>query len=266
MPQTIIVNIKPPFAAITLNRPDARNAMSQQMVIELREAFDSLRDDRTIRAIVLNGSGGTFCAGGDLKEMQTAFTDPDNDDSGRTEQFDGLLNAVQNAPQAVIAKVEGAAMGGGFGLVCASDIAIASQTATFALPEVRLGIVPALISPYVIDRIGLTHARRLMLTGARFDGAAALNYGLVHEVCPPDALDERVNATLEEIRQASPDALAACKALIFRVNRADISQTASYRARLLDDLRRGASGQEGMMAFIQKRKPAWATPPAEGDE
>jgi isohexenylglutaconyl-CoA hydratase len=258
MPETILIEHRAPFVAITLNRPDARNAMSQQMVVELREAFDALRDDRSIRAIVLSGAGGTFCAGGDIKEMQSAFTNPENDDSDRTAQFDGLLQAVQTAPQVVVAKVDGAAMGGGFGLVCVSDVAIAGESALFGLPEVRLGLVPALISPYVIDRIGLTTARKLMLTGARFGGADAFRYGLVHEVCTADELDERVNAVLEDVRQASPHALAACKALIFRVNRADIATTTAYRAQTLDDLRRGESGQEGMMAFIQKRKPSWA--------
>ncbi len=256
--KTILFTIDKPFATLTLNRPDVRNAMSQQMVAEIREAFAQVRDDRSIRAIVIQGAGSTFCAGGDLKEMQDAYANPNADENHRTENFDLMLQAVNTAPQVVIAKVEGAAMGGGFGLVCVSDIAIASQEAIFGLPEVRLGIVPALISPYVIDRIGLTTARRLMLTGARFEGADALTYGLVHEVVAPDALDEHVQHVLEDIRLCSPDALAACKALIFRVMNDDLKATTAYRAQLLDDLRKGASGQEGMMAFIRKRKPKWA--------
>ncbi len=261
MPETILIQQQPPFATITLNRPEARNAMSQQMVLELRQAFDDLRDNRTIRAILLTGAGGTFCAGGDLKEMQAAFNQQDNDDSERTAQFDSLLQAVQHAPQVVIAQVEGAAMGGGFGLVCVADIAIASASAVFGLPEVRLGLIPALISPYVIRRIGLSNARKLMLTGARFGGEEAFRYGLVHEVCTADLIEERVAATLEDIRQASPQAIAACKELIFRVSEADINETTSYRAKMLDDLRHGESGQEGMMAFIEKRKPTWVESP-----
>ncbi|MFW5691578.1 MAG: enoyl-CoA hydratase-related protein [Chloroflexota bacterium] len=256
--ETITVRIEQPFAFIALNRPDVRNAMNQQMVTDLRDIFGRLRDDRSVRAVMLSGAGGNFCAGGDLKEMQAAYTDPDAQDTERTRSFDDLLVAVNTAPQVVIARVEGAAMGGGLGLVCVSDVAIASEDAIFGLPEVRLGIVPALISPYVIDRVGLTTARRLMLTGARFDGVEALRYGVVHEVYAADALDDAVTGVLEDIRQASPDALAACKELIFRVTREDLPATAAYRAELLDHLRRSESGQEGMLAFIRKRKPKWA--------
>jgi isohexenylglutaconyl-CoA hydratase len=255
---TITLDLTPPFATITLNRPDVRNAMNQQMVEDLRAVFLDLRDNRDVRAIVLAGAGGTFCAGGDLKEMRSAYSGDADDSTHRTENFDALLTAVNTAPQVVIARVQGAAMGGGFGLVCVSDIAIAADDAVFALPEVRLGIVPALISPYVIACVGLTTARRLMLTGVRFDGVAAQHYGLVHMTCPADELDAQVQTTLADIRQASPDALAACKALIFRVMNTDLTATTQYRADLLDDLRRGASGQEGMRAFMEKRKPAWA--------
>jgi isohexenylglutaconyl-CoA hydratase len=229
------------------------------MVADLRQVFTDLRDDRSVRAIVLGGAGGTFCAGGDLKEMQAAFTGDDSGEAGRTEAFDHLLAAVNTAPQVVIARVEGAAMGGGFGLVCVSDVAIASTDALFGLPEVRLGIVPALISPYVIQRVGLTTARRLMLTGARFGGEKALDYGLVHEVVDRSKLDERIDSVLTDVRAASPDALAACKELIFRVMSDDLDATTIYRAEMLDSLRQGPSGQEGLRAFIEKRSPTWAT-------
>jgi isohexenylglutaconyl-CoA hydratase len=167
-----------------------------------------------------------------------------------------MLRTVERAPQVIVARVEGAAMGGGFGLVCVSDIAIASTSAKFGLPEVRLGIVPALISPYVIRRMGLTEARKLMLTGGRLSGAEAVHYGIVHEVVESDELDARISATLDDIRECSPQALALCKELIFKAVDGDAS--AEYRASKLDALRRSESGQEGMMAFIQKRKPTWS--------
>jgi isohexenylglutaconyl-CoA hydratase len=149
-------------------------------------------------------------------------------------------------------------MGGGFGLVCVSDIAIASADTKMGLPEVRLGLVPALISPYVIQRLGLTRARELMLTGRRFSGEEARVYGLVHEVCPPDQLDHRVEAVLADLRQCSPNALAACKRLMFAVMDQSLDDTVTYRAALLTELRHSEEGLEGMMAFAQKRKPQWA--------
>ena len=256
--QTLILNITPPFAEVTLNRPEVKNAMNGQMVLDLIAAFEELRENREVRAVVLSGAAGTFCAGGDIKELAAAFQSGDADAMNDTAALDKLLRLVNQAPQVVVAKVEGAAMGGGFGLVCVSDIAVASSTATMGMPEVRLGIVPALISPYVIERIGLTRARELMLTSRRLDGTAAREYGIVHEVCPPEELDARVDAILENIRQCSPNALAACKRLMFTVNNQPPEATVEYRANLLAELRRSDDGQEGMMAFAQKRKPRWS--------
>lgn len=257
MPETILVEHHAPFATITLNRPEVHNAMNQKMVVEIREAIESLHDNREIRAIVITGAGQTFCAGGDLKEMQSSFAESEEQETERTAQLDAMLQAVQNAPQVIIVKVNGAAMGGGFGLVCVSDIAISADHVMFAMPEVRLGIVPAVISPYVIHRIGLSKARRMMLVGDRCTPQQAIDYGLVHEVCPADQLDEHVQAILEQIQLASPHALAACKALISHVSERSIAETTQYRTQLLNTLRRGESGQEGMRSFVEKRKPKW---------
>lgn len=253
--ETLDIRIDSSFAYVMMNRPEVKNAMNSQMVLDLTAAFNALADNRDIRAVVLAGAGGTFCAGGDIKEMAAAFQGGDlNQNSGA---LDTLLRTVNEAPQVVIARVEGAAMGGGFGLVCVSDIAIASTEAKMGLPEVRLGIVPALISPYVIQRLGLTRARELMLTGRRFGGAEAQRLGIVHEVCPPDELDAKMKSTLDEIRQCSPNALAACKKLMFTVMQGDLDATVDYRANLLTELRQSADGQEGMMAFVQKRAAKW---------
>lgn len=256
--ETIDLEITEPFAHIMLNRPDVRNAMNQQMVRELGETFAGLHDSPAVRGIVLSGAGGTFCAGGDIKEMQASYTDPNFDDGAYTEAFDSLLHAINTAPQVVVAAVEGIAMGGGLGLVCVADIAIAAEDAVFGLPEVRLGIIPALISPYIIQRVGVSMTRRLMLTGARFDGREAAAFGLAHEACPANELDERVTATLGDIRECGPEALAACKRLIFEVAGKDLDATAPYRAQLLHERKQSEEGHEGMLAFIQKRKPKWA--------
>lgn len=243
---------------VTLNRPDAHNAMSHRMVEELIAVFEGIRDDREVRAVVIAAAGKTFCAGGDIRDMQADLTLSHDERKAIMARFDHMLNLINTAPQVTIARVQGAAMGGGFGLVCASDIAVASEGATFGLPEVRLGVAPALISPYVIARIGLTRARQLMLTGARFDANAALTYGLVQAVCPPDGLDDAMGGFLREVRECSPHALAETKALIFHVLARPVAESLDYRADLITRLRASEDGQEGMMAFVQKRKPRWA--------
>lgn len=253
---TLTVRIETPFAYVTLNRPDVKNAMNQQMVSDLLACFEGFKDNREVRAIILSGSGGTFCAGGDIKEMAQAIQSGENDSFGQT--LEKLLRTVNEAPQVVIAKIEGTALGGGFGLVCVSDLAVARSDATFGLPEVRLGLVPALISPYVIQRVGLTRARELMLTGRRFKGDAAQQYGLVHDVCLPNDLDDHLAILLEQIKQCSPNALAACKRLIFAVKDQPLEASVDFRAKLLNELRRSEDGQEGMMAFVTKRLPKWA--------
>lgn len=243
------------YARITLNRPDVKNAMNAQMVLDLIACFEALREDRSVRAVVISGAGGTFCAGGDIKEMAAIAQGAEDRFTGA---LDRLLMLVNQAPQVVIAQVEGAALGGGLGLVCVADLAYASTEAKMGLPEVRLGLVPALISPYVIQRLGLPRARELMLTGRRFNGAEAARYGVVTEAVEPGGLAERVKAVLEELRQCSPAALAACKALIFRVHNQPMAETFDYRADMLNQLRQSDEGIEGMMAFVQKRSPRWA--------
>jgi isohexenylglutaconyl-CoA hydratase len=256
--ETILVDIQPPFARVTLNRPKQRNAMNFQMVDELLTAFTALRDNRDVRAIILSGAGGHFCAGGDIGDLQAAAGMSEDEQDATVSRLDAMLRAVNEAPQAVIAKVDGVALGGGFGLACVSDVCIAATTATFGLPEVRLGLAPAVIAPFVIQRLGLTRARILMLTGTRFDGVTAHEYGLIHEVCPPEILDECTDAILTELRECSPNAIRAIKGLLFEAIGKSLDESLPYRARLLNTLRGGDDGQEGMMAFIQKRPPRWA--------
>lgn len=242
-------------AHITLNRPQARNAMNFQMVADLYEAVESLRGQRDVRALVLRGAAGAFCAGGDVKEMrenQVPF-------QGERVDLDRMLRAVNTADQVVISVVEGAALGGGLGLVCVSDIALATNTAQFGLPEVRLGVTPAFISPFVIERIGFTRARELMLTGRRFNGDAAHSMGLVHQSVARDQLDETLQTVLNEIRQCAPGAIAATKALMFEVKDKSLQETVAYRVNLLNTLRAGAEGQEGLTAFMEKRPARWTT-------
>ncbi|MGJ3238319.1 MAG: enoyl-CoA hydratase/isomerase family protein [Anaerolineae bacterium] len=252
-PETLLLEQRQFTLYITLNRPRTRNAMNNQMVAELTDIFARIHGDRTIRAIVLQGSDGTFCSGGDIKEMRNSditLTDSANN-------LDRMLSSVNQAPQIVIARVEGSALGGGFGLVCVSDIALADAEAIFGLPEVRLGVAPSFISPYVIKRIGLTRARELMLTGRRFGGHVAKEYGIVHEVHAASTLDNALTAQIEEISACAPGAIAAIKNLIFAVDGMPLEATVALRADLLDALRRGEEAQEGLLAFMEKRPAQW---------
>lgn len=253
--ETIHFEIQDYTAHITLNRPEVKNAMNFKMVEELHTIFTLLRDNRDVRVIVLKGAGGTFCAGGDVKEMR--------ENAVPTHQtgvnFDQMLRACNEASQIVIARLEGAVLGGGFGLACVSDIALASTNAQFGLPEVRLGIAPAFISPFVIARLGFTRARELMLTGRRFTGVEALEYGMVHTVAAPEALETLVLNQVADLRQCAPGAIAAIKGLLFEVADKPLDDTVAYRATLLNTLRAGSEAQEGMMAFMQKRAATWAS-------
>ena len=256
--ETLVVERKGPVASITLNRPEVRNAMSNRMVEELLSCFTELAGEAyaDVRAVVLRSAGDVFCAGGDVRDLSAGGSPAENDAVAR---LDKLLRAVNEAPQVVIARIQGSAMGGGLGLICVSDIAIAAERASFALPEVRLGIVPALISPFVVARIGFTRARQIMLTGARLDAAAALTYGLVNEVCPDAALDTRVEAALADVLTSAPNALRECKKLLFTV--AAGSDTLAYRVDLLNRLRASDEAQQGMLAFLSKQPAPWTQKP-----
>ena len=252
--ETLLFETNGPVATVTLNRPDVRNAMSNRMVEELLSCFTELAGEAysDVRAVVLRAAGDVFCAGGDVRDLSAGGSPTENDAVAR---LDKLLRAVNEAPQVVIARVQGPALGGGLGLVCVSDIAIAAASATFALPEVRLGVVPALISPYVVARLGFTRARQIMLTGARFDATAALTYGLVHETCPDAELDAHVDAALADVLKCAPQALRACKQLLFTV--ASESDTVAYRVDLLNQLRASDEAQQGMLAFLTKQPAPW---------
>ncbi|MFG3941756.1 isohexenylglutaconyl-CoA hydratase [Pseudomonas aeruginosa] len=243
---------------ITLNRPQSRNAMSLAMVGELRAVLAAVRDDRSVRALVLRGAGGVCCA----RDSRTwPVPAPPGREAYRTlnRAFGSLLEEAQAAPQLLVALVEGAVLGGGFGLACVSDVAIAAADAQFGLPETSLGILPAQIAPFVVRRIGLTQARRLALTAARFDGREALRLGLVHFCeADADALEQRLEETLEQLRRCAPNANAATKALLLASESGELGALLDDAARQFAEAVGGAEGSEGTLAFVQKRKPVWA--------
>lgn len=248
---------------VSFNRPEARNAMNRAMLEELSALFDTLREDRSIRAVVLRGAGGHFCAGGDMKEMMRGGLQapaPGEVDPviAFSRAFGTMLRKVSTAPQAVIAVCEGAVLGGGFGLVCVSDIAIAQADTRFGLPETSRGLPPAQIAPFVVERIGLTLARKLCLTSARFDGVEARRLGLVHQVFDDDAdLAAQLDELIGQVLNCAPEANAMTKAILQAVGRMEPDAALDMAAHKFAEAVRGREASEGIQAFLQKRPPRW---------
>lgn len=246
-----------------LNRPESRNAMSLKMVTAIQQVFSQIADDVSIRAVIFRGQGGHFCAGGDIKDMAGLRVEAANSGSLQAyvdfnRRFGAMLEQVDQAAQTVVAVLEGAVLGGGFGLACVSDIAISRDTAQLGLPETGLGILPAQITPFVVKRIGLTQARRLALLGLRFDGKTALDLGVVHQVASNETeLKQQLEQTIQQIKRAAPLASRATKALLHRTLNEPLDQLLDDAAQQFADAVAGAEGQEGTLAFIQKRNPSW---------
>lgn len=242
---------------ITLNRPQSRNAMSLQMVTELRAVLADVAADQTVRALVFSGAGGHFSAGGDVKDMARAGATGGLQELNRA--FGALLQEVEALPQVVIVVLQGAVLGGGLGLVCVSDIAIADHQAQFGLPETSLGLLPAQIAPFVVKRVGLTQARRLALTAARFDGVEAERLGLVHFVeRDAQALAERLDEVLGQVLRCAPGANARTKALLLASLGQPLGPLLDQAAGWFAEAVSGEEGVEGTQAFVQKRKARWA--------
>jgi len=266
LPQTkdLLLSFDAGVLRVTLHRPEARNAMSRSLLEELGAVFDAVRDDRGVRAIVLRGAGGHFCAGGDMKEMMAGGLKAPG--CGETDPivvysraFGTMLRKVERAPAVVIAICEGAVLGGGLGLACVSDLALAHVDAKFGLPETTRGLPPAQIAPFVVERIGLTQARRLCLTAAQFDGREAQRLGVVHDIfADPAELDAKLAAWLERIMRCAPQANALTKDIILNVARQDLDWVLDDAAQKFAQAVRGAEAPEGIAAFLQKRTPAWA--------
>lgn len=248
-------------AWLWLNRPDVRNALNEELTGALGEALDALEDDISVRVVVLAGRGPAFCAGGDLGRMEAAakFTQAKaKRDAGR---FAKLLYRIHAFPKPVIARVHGAAFAGGMGLVAASDLIVASDQAEFCLPETRIGLVPAMISPYLVRAMGEPQARRYMLTGERLPAREALRLGFVHECVAATELDECVAKLVSRLAQAGPGALATTKKLLMRVGKAAITpRLGTETAAVLAEARAGGEAREGIRSFLEKRKPSWSEP------
>jgi methylglutaconyl-CoA hydratase len=250
------------IARIALNRPDVHNAFDAELINELTAALVRIEADSGVRAIVLSGSGASFSAGADLNWMRGMAAAGEAENRADSERLATLMRTLNFIAKPTIACVNGAAFGGGVGLIACCDIAIAAEGAKFGLTEVKLGLVPAVISPYVIAAIGARHARRLFVTGETFDAAEAARIGLVHKVVAADRLDAEVNATLALLAKGGPVAQAQAKRLALRmagIEHAGAQSIDVENAALIARLRVSAEGQEGLGAFLDKRAPRWTT-------
>jgi isohexenylglutaconyl-CoA hydratase len=238
--------------------------MNLNMVNAIQQVFATIYDDLSIRAVIIRGEGGTFCAGGDIKDMAALRVEASNIGNLQpyadfNRRFGAMLEQVETAPQTVVVILEGAVLGGGFGLVCVSDVAISRDNAQFGLPETGLGIIPAQIAPFVVKRIGLTQARRLALLGMRFEGPTALSVGLVHQIAHNELeLEQELQETIQQIKRAAPQASRVTKALLHRTLNEPLNHLLDDAAQQFAQAVGGVEGQEGTMAFIQKRLPNWA--------
>lgn len=245
-------------ATVRMNRPEVHNALDDAMIAELSDTLVALGNTPDARVIVLAGAGRSFSAGADLDWMRRMAENTREENLAGARRLAFLLRSLNELPKPTIARVQGAAFGGALGLISACDIAIAADAASFALSEARLGIIPAVISPYVVAAIGPRHARRFMLTGERFGAEEAQRIGLVHQVIAADALDAAVGEAAGALLQAGPAAQAAAKRLVADVAGRPVDDAlVEETARRIAEIRASAEGREGIAAFLEKRRPGW---------
>jgi methylglutaconyl-CoA hydratase len=245
-------------AQITMSRPDVFNAFDETMIGELDVAFDQLINDAGVRVIVLAGAGKHFSAGADLKWMQRASNESREWNLADARRFAAMLGKIDACPKPTLARVQGAALGGGVGLACTCDVAIAADNASFTISEARFGILPAAISPYVINAVGKRHARRLALTMSRIRAAEALALGLVHQVSALEDLDTAIDAVVAELLAGGPNAQREIKALFAQLEVGPVTaEVRELSAQTISRVRGTTEAREGFAAFLDKRPPDW---------
>lgn len=250
-----------PVVRLTLNRPDVRNAFNDELVAAITAAAREIAATRRARVVVLQGAGTVFCAGADLNWMSRMVAYSREENVIDASRLALMYQVLDTLPVPVIARVQGAALGGGAGLASVADIVVADEGAVFGFTEVKLGILPAVISPYVLRKIGVSAARELFLTGARFPATRAREIGLVHYVVPAGALDARVDEAAAELISSGPAAMAVAKELIRHIAGELPDDVIGLTSETIARQRVSDEGQEGMRAFLEKRKPSWHTRP-----
>jgi methylglutaconyl-CoA hydratase len=245
------------WVTLRLDRPEVGNALNGEVIAKLHDALATLQDDPEVRGLVLTGTGKVFSAGADLSWMNKMKQASEAENLRDAKTTGALFHALSNFPRPVVALVNGPARGGGVGLVAACDFAVASTTAHFAFTEVRLGIIPAVISPFVLRKLGESRARRLFLTGETFSAEQALTWGLLDRVLPPNELERGLDALMQTLQACAPGAIARVKELVREVSGASDEELSGTTARLLAEARVSPEAQEGMSAFLEKRPAAW---------
>jgi len=256
--QTIAIELAGPVATVTLDRPDVRNAFNEITIAELSLAFNGLAENAHVRAIVLAANGPAFCAGADLNWMKKMAGYSHSENSDDAAKLADMLRTIYTCHKPVVAKVQGDCYAGGMGLVAACDIAVVSTSASFCLSEVKLGLIPATISPYVIKAMGEQAARRYFLTAEKFSAQEAHRIGFAHDIVAPDALDAHVAAIVNALVTSSPNAVREAKVLVRDITgRAIDSAMVMDTADRIANIRASDEGREGVASFLEKRKPSW---------
>ncbi|HVG01137.1 MAG TPA: enoyl-CoA hydratase-related protein [Chloroflexia bacterium] len=260
-PQLLNVEVSEGAARVTLNRPEVRNAFNSQLIEEIRSTFERIGQGEygEVRAVVLAGAGQSFCAGADVNWMRASLEFTQEQNVADALHMASMFDQVNRCPVPVIGRVHGAALGGGVGLAAVCDIVVAAEDAVWAFSEAKLGIAPAVISPYVLAKIGRTHARALFFTAERFDSSRAIQIGLAHIAVPGERLDEEVERLVREVKSSSARAIAWAKELIATVPALPPQDAMQLTAHTIAALRVSQDGQEGLRAFLEKRKPGWAS-------
>ena len=254
---TLTYERKDRIGRITFSRPEVHNAFNSRMLEELYELFERIKRDKGLRVVILTGVGKSFCAGADLNWMRAVKNYSFEKNFSESLQLAEVFNLIYTCPKPVIGRINGAAIGGGTGFVAVCDIAIASSSAVFSFSEVKIGIVPACISPYVVRRVGEGPTREFFLTGERLSAEQAYRAGLVNRIAEPDQLDNVVDEMIQQILTSGPDALTCCKDLLAAIAEQDLQEAKVHTAKVIANLRKSDEGQEGMDAFLNKRKPNW---------
>ena len=262
MTQAIRISTQGGIATVVLSRPDVRNAFNDEVIAELSQAFIQLGDDPQVRAIVLMAEGPAFCAGADLNWMRRMADYSREENEQDAEKLAFMLRTIYECPKPTIARVQGDVYAGGMGLVACCDMAVSVDTANYCLSEVKLGLIPATIGPYVIRAMGPRASHRYFLTAERFSAQQAQRIGFVHEVVPADQLDATVSTWVQALLAASPNAIKECKKLVQYVADRDITRLLiDHTVKAIADIRASDEGKEGVQSFLNKRKPAWMVNP-----
>lgn len=246
------------IATVTLSRPEIHNALNEEMISALTKTFTNLGEDKNVRAIILKAEGKSFCSGADLNWMKSMMSCTASENIEDAKKLGNMFKAIDECPKPVIGRIHGAAFGGGVGLISVCDMTVALRQASFALSETKIGLVPGVISYFVVQRTGVSFARRYFLTSEKISPEEAFNSGLISAIADDEkSLDSVVNNWTESIKRNGPSAVSACKKLICEVSKSNIKDALEFSSKLIAECRVSKEGQEGMKAFLEKRLPNW---------